>query len=285
MTRRTRTLAIACLLLLLPGSAGAVVAQVWTETSLQFTNMGGVQASATATGVATLQTSSAASLHLSTITLTGQSLTAVIQPTDPSAAPVSTVVFDLRQRPDLQGGGVIGNLSGALGGEGALTPRTLPVTGGVTLCYFAGYTPCIAQLNLPLGATSASLRIGQGVGGLLTIGGTGTIRISLVGAPYTVDTVSAVARTPEGLIEVHTAQGFAHGPASSTSSTAQTSGVLQIVTATHTTVVGPGDKDLSGMLSHTLVHIVAVPEPGLLLLFLSGAGFVALLGVRRRGRS
>jgi hypothetical protein len=92
-----------------------------------------------------------------------------------------------------------------------------------------------------------------GAGGILTIGGRGTIRISILGAPWTVKTVSAVNRTANGGFDLFAENGFAHGPLSSTSSTAVSSGVLQLVTANHTTGVGPGDSDISGQISHLTI--------------------------------
>jgi hypothetical protein len=135
-------------------------------------------------------------------------------------------------------------------------------------------------LPLDVGGTSNGLAIGGGVGGILTIGGTNTIMISVVGAPYTVKTVTNFNRTNNGGIETFMEYGFAHGPASATSSTGQTSGVLQVVTANHTTTVGvPGNSDISGNFSRNLVHYV--PEPGLMLLLGSGAAGMALLGRKR----
>ncbi len=276
--------AMLCVLVtLLASPADAFVAEIWTRTSLQFTNFGRAEASATATGLVTLNTSSSTSSHLRTAILSGLTLDAAVPVTDPNAAPITLVIFSLRQRPDLQGGGVIGNISGAIASPAVgLTPNTIPVTGGVTLCLLAGFQNCMAQLNLPLGATTASMQVGGGVGGILTLGGTGTIRISVVGAPYTVRTVSAVNRTTNGGFALFVEQGFAHGPVSLTSSTALTSGVLQIVTASHITIEAPGDNDLAGNISRTLIHVV--PEPGLPLLFGAGAAGMAILGWRRRLR-
>jgi hypothetical protein len=265
---------------LLASPADAFVAEIWTRTSLQFTNFGRAEASATATGLATLSTSSTTSSHLLTATLSSLTLDAAVPVTDPNAAPITLVIFSLRQRPDLQGGGVIGNISGAIASPAVgLTPNTIPVTGGVTLCLLVQFPNCLAHLNIPLGATTAGMNVGGGVGGIVTIGGTGSIRISVLGAPYTVKTVSAVNRTTNGGFALFVEQGFAHGPLSLTSSTAQTSGVLQIVTASHITIVAPGDNDLSGNISRTLIHVI--PEPGLLLLVGSGAAGLALLGRSR----
>lgn len=272
--------------------AGATVMETWSQTSLQFTNLGRAQASATGTGLTTVTTSATTSSHLSTLSLAfqpGLSLNTSIPVTDPTAAPITSVILtSVRGRPDLPGregaGSRLGNISGAVastvGGVGALSPGTIPTTGGATICLLlAPLPPCVGQLNLVVGATSAGLQIGGGVGGILTIGGTGTIRISLVGAPWTVKTVSAVNRTDGGNIAVFAENGFAHGPLSGTSSTAAQSGVLQIVTAQHITVVGPGDNDLSGLISRLLVHFI--PEPGLLMMFGAGALGMAILGRKK----
>lgn len=295
MVLRARLLA--ALVLLSSAPAGANVFITWSELSIQFTNLGRAGASASGSGLTTVTTSSTSQSHLSTLSLAfnpGISINTAIPVTDPTAAPITSVILtSIRGRPDLMGAGgagnALGNISGAiastgggLSNAGVLSPGTIPSTGGATICLLiAPLPPCVAQLNLALGATSAGLQIGSGVGGILTIGGTGTIRISILAAPYTIKTVSAVNRTQNGF-EVFQEFGFAHGPASSTSSTAQTSGVLQIVTANHITVVGPGDSDLSGTISRTLIHFVhVVPEPGAFLLFASGALWAALLGHRR----
>jgi hypothetical protein len=274
---------LGALALFVAGQVSATVMTTWTRASLQFTNLGRAEASETAVGVATIHTSSSASSHLSTISApfnAGLSLNSTISVTDPTAAPITSVVLtSIRGRPDLQGG-VIGNISGAMANSNlGVLPNTIPSTGGVTICLLVAGIPCAGQLNLVVGATSAGVQIGGGVGGILTIGGLGAIRISVVGAPYTVKTVSAVNRTENGGFDVFSEHGFAHGPGSMTSSTAQTSGVLQTVTANHTTVIGPGDNDMSGNISRVLTHFV--PEPGLVLLLGSGAVGMALLGRKR----
>ena len=139
---------------------------------------------------------------------------------------------------------------------------------------------CASNLPLNLGATVNGVAVGLGVGGILTIGQLGTIRISVLGAPYTVKTVAAFNRTQNGAIQTFTQKGFAHGPLSNTSSTGQTSGVLQAVSVSHISVQGvPGNSDISGQFSRILVHFI--PEPGLLLLLGSGAVGMALLGRKR----
>jgi hypothetical protein len=95
-----------------------------------------------------------------------------------------------------------------------------------------------------------------------------------------VKTITAFNRTNNGAIDTFTEKGFAHGPLSNTSSTGQTSGVLQVVTTNHVTTQGvPGNADISGQFARILVHFI--PEPGLLLLLGSGAVGMALLGRKR----
>ncbi|MGH0029607.1 MAG: hypothetical protein ACQGVC_07440 [Myxococcota bacterium] len=276
------TLAILLVPLATPAETFSRNKFLWTEFSIQFSNLGRASASATSSGLGKIHTSASYSSHLSSIDLIEASLVTAVPVTDPNAAPITTIVLDLHRE-----GGRIGNISGAIATPypfPALTPNTLPMTGFATLCLLSGVLPpCVPQINLPMGGTSMGQPAGHGVGGLLTLGGAGTVRISLVGGPYSVATVSAVARTPEGGIDILTARGFAHGPLSLTSSTALTSAVLQLVTATHTTTVGPGDQDLGGMISRTLVHVMS-PEPSLPSLLVAGAVALAWLGQRRRGR-
>jgi hypothetical protein len=139
---------------------------------------------------------------------------------------------------------------------------------------------CAGNLPLDVGGTVNGVAVGGGVGGILTIGQLGMIRISIVGAPYTVKTITGFNRTNNGAIDTYTEKGFAHGPLSNTSSTGQTSGVLQVVTVNRTTTQGvPGNSDISANFARIVVHFV--PEPGLLLLLGSGAVGLALLGRKR----
>jgi hypothetical protein len=251
---------------------------------LQFSNLGKVRATVTGTGVATTNGSSSA-LHLSTLQLSKHfaTLNTIIPVTDPivtAGGIVEVRLTSLRIDPQAQGG-IFAPISGALQNTAnQLTANTMPLAGFVRICLF--YAGCNSgSLDQQLTQTNGTgPRTGNGIGGLITIGGSGNIRISILGAPWTVKTATVSNRTDNALLTLFTQKGFAHGPASLTSSTAQASGVVQLVSANQTTVVGvPGNSDLSGQIAIVRLHFV--PEPGLLLLLGSGALGMALLGRQR----
>jgi len=289
---KRKAILLGVLTLFVAGSASAKIMNTFTRISLQFTNLARAQASDTGIGVSTLNASGTGA-HLNTIalgngTLPGLSLNTVLPVTDPivtNGGIVSVRLTGVRggNVPGPQGAiGVLAPVSGAI--ASAVNPPlatglgTVPSTGMVRICLLA--IGCGTNLPLDVGKTVNGVAQGGGVGGILTIGQLGTIRISVLGAPYTVKTVTAFNRTNNGAIQTFTERGFAHGPLSNTSSTAQTSGVLQVVSAQHTSTVGvPGNSDISGQFSRILVHFI--PEPGLLLLLGSGAAGIALLGRKR----
>jgi len=123
-----------------------------------------------------------------------------------------------------------------------------------------------------------------GVGGLITVGGAGGIRISVEAAPWTIKTATAIDETDAntGAMAFHpvTKMGFAHGPASATSSTAAPSGVVQVVTPSQIrTSLAAGSNHKIGAITTLIIHFV--PEPGMLLLLGSGVVGLALLGRNR----
>jgi len=292
---KRRLILFGLLTLFVAGQASAKIMDTWTRISVQFTNLGRATATDTGVGVTTL-TTTAAGDHLNTLSLgtgtqggvPGLSLNTVLPVTDPIVSAggiVSVRLTNVRQ--GIVAGpqnnlGVLGPVSGAI--ASTTTPSgslgTIPTQGMARICLVV--PGCSGNLPLELGATVNGVGVGMGVGGILTIGQLGMIRISVVGAPYTVKTITAFNRTNNGAIDTFTEKGFAHGPLSNTSSTGQTSGVLQAVTVSHIAVQGvPGNSDISGVFSRVLVHFV--PEPGLLLLLGSGAVGLALLG-RKRAR-
>jgi hypothetical protein len=296
---KRKSILLVALSLFVAGSASAKVMDTWTRISLQFTNLARAEASDTGIGVSTL-TTTASGDHLNTLSggfgqqsaanlnggIPGLSLNTILPVTDPvvsNGGIVSVRLTNVRQGfvPGPQNnGGVLGPISGAV--ASTTTPSgslgTAPSQGMVRICLFV--QGCAGNLPLDVGETVNGVAVGGGVGGILTIGQLGTIRISIVGAPYTVKTISAFNRTNNGGIQTFTEKGFAHGPLSNTSSTGQTSGVLQVVTTNHTTTQGvPGNSDISGQFARIVVHFI--PEPGLLLLLGSGAVGMALLGRKR----
>ncbi len=126
---------------------------------------------------------------------------------------------------------------------------------------------------------------GAGVGGLITAGGYGGIRISLQAVPWTIKTVTVLDQiTPTGgpprIMSTWSAKGWAHAPASTTTSTAQPSGMVQLVTPNQiVTNIPIGSSDKMGSFVITVIHFI--PEPGLLLLLGSGVAGLAFLGRRK----
>ncbi|MGH0031519.1 MAG: hypothetical protein ACQGVC_17135 [Myxococcota bacterium] len=197
--------------------------------------------------------------------------TATVPVTDPAAAPVSALRFAASLVP--------GTLSidphAAPFGEPAVTgPFALP--GTLQVCLLAApLPPCVGGFQLPMTASSGGA--GVGVGGLLTFGGSATVRISLYGAPFTLATASARGTTPGGAPFTFLSSGSIGGPLLFTSSAGQTGGFLSVVTPLRTRAAGvPGASGLPGFLR---LELVFAPEPGPALLL--GAGGAALLALER----
>jgi hypothetical protein len=137
---------------------------------------------------------------------------------------------------------------------------------------------------------------GVGVGGLITAGGYGGIRISLQAAPWTIKTVTLIDQitTPGGsrIMTTRAARGWAHAPVSTTTSTAQPSGssaepsgMVQLVTPNQVMTNLPLGSHAKVAVGVNLV-LRFIPEPGLLLLLGSGVAGLAFLGrgrMRRQG--
>ncbi len=122
---------------------------------------------------------------------------------------------------------------------------------------------------------------GPGVGGApVTIGGTGTIQLSIQGEPWTIGAASVSNQTPSGMASAFVRSGYVLGPFSNTSTAAQTGGVIQLVTANQTTAIGIPNNEFFGQI--TSLRLEFVPEPEILAGLVSGAGALALLGLHRR---
>ncbi len=282
--RRRSIVACAIGLLLLAAPVEAARLAYDASSKLKFSNLGRAEVTATGTGVATVNGSAGVG-HLTTlrVPLGTDALSTVLPITDPivtAGGIVAVFITSVRARPDLQGG-TFRPISGAIQSTTALTLNTMPSTGAVRICLFN--PDCSASLDLDVGATVNGVFVGAGVGGVLTVGGPGNIRISLLGAPWTVKTASVSNRTDNGDITTFARNGWAHGPASGTSSTAIGGGVVQLVTATQTFTVGiPGNQDKSGNINTFRIRFL--PEPGLMLLLAAGAAGLAVLGGKRTRR-
>ena len=167
-------------------------------------------------GVATVNNSSGGD-HLSTLRLaggiTGSGTAFVTDPDTTAQIPSIRIAADL-------GTGTITGISGAP----PLGANKLKVDGLARVCLV--FSNCNTALSLDLATPGSN---GVGAGGLLTLGGNGAIKISIVAAPWTLGTVSGVNQTADGNFATLSRVGFVHGANSSPSTTATGSGVIQLI--------------------------------------------------------
>lgn len=150
----------------------------------------------------------------------------------------------------------------------------IAVPGNVRVCIFLS---CLVNVDVPL--TQGGTR-GVGIGGApITL--TGLVSVTLSGAAWGDQVVTLTTTTTSASsTSMFTAAGFAHGPLSNTGTTATAGGVLQLVTPVSINASGAGQG--GAVPTFGILNIQFLPEPGLALLFGSGALGVALLGLRRR---
>jgi hypothetical protein len=190
-------------------------------------------------------------------------------------------------------GGQTGTWGGISGGAASTGPGggVLPQGGIMKICLLT--TACTVYLPIILtqpttvnGVPGGDVK-GVGVGGLITAGRYSGIRFSLQAAPWTIKTATVLDQiTPAGgppqIMSTWVAKGWAHAPVSTTSSTAQPSGVIQLVTPNQVVTNLPsGSSEKIGSFVILVIHFI--PEPGLLVLLGSGVAGLAMLG-RRRAR-
>jgi hypothetical protein len=267
-------------------------------------------------GVATVNGSSGViPAHLTTIRLAGSrghvtgTDTNII--TDPEVAGNGIAAVIINFQP---GTGTLGPISGAVASGPGLTQNVMPIGGVAKICLLStvctNFLPLLLtqpttngarfQVNTatpnqltPGSAQGKRLGIpgtgtkGLGIGGLITVGGFSAIRISVEAAPWTIKTATAIDQTDDntGSAAFHnvTRMGFAHGPVSVTTSTAQPSGILQVVTPSQVrTNLSLGSNVKISTVTELLIHFI--PEPGLLLLIGSGVVGLALIGRSRMKR-
>jgi hypothetical protein len=226
-------------------------------------------------GVATVNDSSGGS-HLSTMRIAGGiSGSGVVPVTDPLVTGQVKSVLGSNMRL------LTGTLSG-ISGAPPLAANQLPFAGYMRVCLFAAG----CGTNLPLNLTFPTVNgatTGVGVGGLLTLGGNGPIRISIQNAPWTLATVNGLNQTVKGGYITLSRVGFVHGAASSNSSTATNSGVIQLVTPQQVTTFGVQGNS-NKVMNFTTLTLHFIPEPGLLLLIASGIVGLGLIGRSRMNK-
>jgi hypothetical protein len=255
--------------LLIAAPAGAKTLDWHGTMDLELFGGGATSITFQGSGVATVNDSSG-SAHLSTLRLAGGiSGTGIIPITDPNTTGQVKSIFVTATL----GTGTLTGISGAP----PMGQNALPIPGFARVCIFSAN----CATNLPLLLTLNSGNTGIGVGGLLTLGGQGTIRISLEAAPWTLATVSGEHQTKGGNFVTLTRVGFVHGAASGTdSSTAANSGVIQLIAPQQVTTSGVvGNSTRQALFSTLTLHFI--PEPGLLLLIASGVLGLGLVGRSR----
>ncbi len=220
-------------------------------------------------GAGAAQVTDDGNLHLLSFALSGGTFgpSTVTTGVTPTYGTFFTLYFTLAQN-------LSGSFSGISGGPPGGGPMGL--SGTAKLCLL--FAPCeYANVALPLTPTTGGA--GFGIGGTQSVAG--NFSHTMYHAPWTIG---------QPVMTIHTANtnittpalpgGFAHGPASLTSSTAQVGGVVQLVTVskTYTSWVFP-EFPVTGILT-----LRFVPEPGTLLLLGSGVAGLGLLGRRRHSR-
>jgi hypothetical protein len=136
---------------------------------------------------------------------------------------------------------------------------TMPILGTAKVCLFGPCSAAIANLEVPLDVV--------GAGGTTWV--SGPVNVTVVGAAWTTRTAA---------IGTSTVMGYSHGPASQTSSTAQPSGVVQLVTPIFIrTNLG---ADLAVVPAFAILNLHFVPEPTTLVLLGAGLALTAAIGRR-----
>jgi hypothetical protein len=195
--------------------------------------------------------------------------TALLPITDAGLAPIASI----RATASL-GTASLAPISGGIG-TALLTRGTLPLRGLAKLCLFS--TSCGTFLPLDLTRQTPGGGVeGAGIGGVLSIGGTGPLRFSIQGAPWTLRTATVGVPTPGGGELPVFASGFVHGAGSVTGSTGLPGGMLQLVTPIRIT-----SNQGNGLAGFGRLSVRFLPEPGWLVLLAAGLVGLGLLELAR----
>lgn len=190
--------------------------------------------------------------HLATMRIEASPFNAtglIVPVTDPSAMPINGVVATVH------------NAAGGFSESGGHLGGVLPILGVTKVCLFGSCTASpAANLSVPISV------VGQG--GIAYA--TGAVNVTVQGAPWTTGTA---------FIGSTTAMGFAHGPASGTTSTLNPSGTIRLVTPIFIST-NIGASAVVPAFGFLTLHFV--PEPGTALLL--GAGIAGLVAGGRRAR-
>jgi len=221
-------------------------------------------------GVATVNNSSGGT-HLNTLRIaggiTGSGTIPVTDPDSTGTIPSIRIIGTL----------ATGTISGISGVPPLNPPATLGLKGFTRVCLFTG---CDTSGYLPMNNTTNNGATGVGIGGQLTLGRFGDIRISLLNAPWTLGVQSGINQTVHGAFITLSKAGFVHGALSANSSTAEPSGLVQLISPTQVITSGvPANSQNLTLFATLTLHFI--PEPGLLLLIGSGVVGLGLLGRSR----
>jgi hypothetical protein len=165
---------------------------------------------------------------------------------------------------------------------GPLVWNALPLPGMARLCFIA---ECADPLTIPFfnatTTTPSRLGLGLGLGGTLSATGTETT-FRLNAAGWQTSAATLLTSTATSMETPVAATGFVHGVTSQSQLSLNSGrGRLQLITPTQVTTTGPGGETEKIALFTTLT-IEFIPEPGRLIVALTGAAAVALLAVSRR---